>query len=71
MAVTSLERFYEFIGHKIHEESDTRLSPEDVWQLWGEHEATLSAIRKGLADVAAGDTLSLESCEQEFPGQLV
>lgn len=66
MSVTSLERFYQFVGSKIHTEGDSDLSPEDVLRLWREREATLAAIREGLSEVASGETIPLEDYEREF-----
>ena len=42
------------------------MSPEEVVALWRAEQESLAAIRRGLADVAAGRTMSLEEFDRDF-----
>jgi hypothetical protein len=63
---TGLESFHNFVGKQLASESAVLMSPEEALALWREEQETLSAIREGLADIAAGRTKSLGDFDRDF-----
>lgn len=63
---TGLLSFHKFVGKQLASEAAVLMSPEEALALWREEQETLSAIRDGLADVAAGRTKSLEEFDRDF-----
>ena len=69
MSVTQtsgLESFHRFLEKQLASKSSQLMSPEEVVALWRAEQESLAAIRRGLADVAAGRTMSLEEFDRDF-----
>ena len=56
----NLAEFHEFVGRQLQHPEASQLSPEEALVRWREHQATLAAIREGLADIDAGRTRPIE-----------
>jgi hypothetical protein len=61
-----LQSFHRFVGKQLELESGSLLTPDEALALWHEEQATLAAVREGLADVAAGRTKSLDEFERDM-----
>lgn len=62
----SLHDFHCFVGEQLQLGAGAEMSPEDALHLWRERQATLTAIREGLADIEAGRTKPLQQFLDEF-----
>jgi hypothetical protein len=62
----TLESFRSFVDRQLAAPGGNLMSPEQALAAWREEQATLSAIREGLADVEAGRTMSVEEFEADF-----
>ena len=63
---TLLRSFHRFLSERLESDAAQSMTPEEALFLWREEQATLSAIRAGLADVAAGRTKSLAEFERDI-----
>ena len=66
----SLADFHEFVGRQLERGECARMSAEEAVVRWREHQATLAAIREGLADIDAGRTRPVEDLIGELRARL-
>ena len=62
----TLESFHHFVGKQLQSGLAGMLSPEQALALWREEQASLTAIREGLADVDAGRITPLDEFDRDF-----
>ncbi len=63
---SSLHEFHSFVGEQLQLGAGAKMSPEEALLIWRERQATVAAIREGLADVEAGRTKPLEQFLADF-----
>lgn len=63
---TPLAEFHRYVETILQADRAALISPEEVVAQWRAEQATLEAIRDGLADVEAGRTVPLEEFDQSF-----
>lgn len=63
---SSLHDFHKFVGEQLQLGAGAKMSPEEALQIWRERQATLAAVREGLADIEAGRTKPLQQFLSEF-----
>lgn len=64
--VNSLHDFHAFVGEQLQLGVGDQMSPEEALLLWRERQATVAAVREGLADVDAGRTKPLAQFFVDF-----
>lgn len=60
-----LQEFHRFIGENL-KNGNAGLSPEQALTLWRERRETIDSIQRGLDDIDAGQTKSLEDFLRHF-----
>lgn len=64
--VNSLHDFHAFVGEQLQLGVGEQMSPEEALLLWRERQATVAAVREGLADIEAGRTKPLDQFLLDF-----
>lgn len=62
----SLKSFHDFIGRQLASPDGEQMSVEEALARWREEEASVAAIREGLADIEAGRMRPAEDVIREL-----
>lgn len=63
---TLLESFYQFVGKQLQSSSSETLTPEEALDLWRQEQDAYASIKQGLAEVDAGEGMSLDEFERQI-----